>query len=397
MKIGINKSQLGMTRHLIYDSETGETSLEESLSAADWTLGSSFCVKDAEDPLLMVGLEKPELFASRYKKAYEALGVKNPPWNMCIPKDQFRASIRNVLEYTQKGLETFEQTGYKQTHIMTKKVLQKLNTSLVDEAKIKQYALDEENPSVRNSLLSFLPDQGCHASPVVYTRQNTVTGRLTVKKGPSILTLASKHRDILKSRYQGGKIVQLDFRSLEPRVCRFVNGLESAQDIYQDINDTVLGGKYSRKVIKLAVICALYGASKSRLENVIGNKRSAVTVLEKVRSYFNAAELVSKIKKGYSRNKFMQNYYGRILSTDTFDSHVILSHYIQSTAVDVALLGFLNVLECVSEDVRPIFIVHDALILDCPKEHVSNIEKIAREGIDLDLGNFPASVTCLST
>ena len=396
MKIAIDKKKLGMSRHLVYDSETGETILEENLSTSDWIIGDDSSAYDVCAPLAMVGLDAPEIFCVKYKKAYLSLGEDKPPWNMCMPTEEFRRSIKNVLEYTQRGLETFEKTGYKQTHIKTQKVLQRLSRSLVHTNKIEKYVCEEENTSVRNCLKTFRPADDKFTLPVFYTRQNTVTGRLTVKKGPSVLTLAARHRDILASRYSGGKILQLDFKSLEPRVCRLVSGMDSAEDIYEDINKSVLGNKFSRKVVKLAVICSLYGASRSMLENVVGNKRSASVVLEKVREYFKADALVSNIKKDFSRNKFVQNYYGRILATESFDSHVLLSHYIQSTAVDVALLGFLNVLESVSDDVKPIFIVHDAIILDCPKEQIVKIEEMSKSGIQIGLGNFPASVTVLS-
>lgn len=62
-----------------------------------------------------------------------------------------------------------------------------------------------------------------------------------------------------------------------------------------------------------------------------------------------------------------------------------MNHYVQSTAVDVAMLGFLNILEYVEElgkqeDIVPIFILHDALILDIHKNSFSLINGLCKLG-----------------
>ena len=73
-------------------------------------------------------------------------------------------------------------------------------------------------PSVISSLRTFLPDDTGQAKKVRYDQIGTTTGRLTVKSGPAILTLPQKYRDVISSRYDQGKVIQIDFVSVEPRV-----------------------------------------------------------------------------------------------------------------------------------------------------------------------------------
>jgi hypothetical protein len=81
--------------------------------------------------------------------------------------------------------------------------------------------------------------------------------------------------------------------------------------------------------------------------------------------------------------KYITNFYGRRVKTET--AHTLINHYIQSTAVDVAMLGFKNLLEYVEqlgrlEDIVPLFVLHDALILDINPNAFSLINGLAKVG-----------------
>ena len=64
---------------------------------------------------------------------------------------------------------------------------------------------EESNPTVLKTLKSFIPDKLGYTQQITYNQHSTSTGRLTVDKGPQILTLAKKYRDIIQSRFEGGQ------------------------------------------------------------------------------------------------------------------------------------------------------------------------------------------------
>ena len=71
------------------------------------------------------------------------------------------------------------------------------------------------------------------------------------------------------------------------------------------------------------------------------------------------------------------------------------NNYIQSTAVDVCLLYFSDL--CNNIDLNsavPLYIIHDALLLDVKKEYFDKFNNIISLGYENDkLGNFPIELT----
>ena len=96
--------------------------------------------------------------------------------------------------------------------------------------------------------------------------------------------------------------------------------------------------------------------------------------------------------------KFINNFYGRRVKTET--THTLINHYVQSTAVDVAMLGFMNILDYVSEldkldDIVPMFILHDALILDVNENSFSLINGLCKLG-SVDIKNLESTMFHMS-
>lgn len=121
----------------------------------------------------------------------------------------------------------------------------------------------------------------------------------------------------------------------------------------------------------------------SRLQNGL--------VLESLRS-----KLYEQWKEtGY---KFVTNFYGRRVKTET--AHTLVNHYVQSTAVDVAMLGFLNILDYVAEigkedEIVPMFILHDALVLDIHENSFSMINGLCKLG-SMDIRNLETTTFYMS-
>ena len=57
----------------------------------------------------------------------------------------------------------------------------------------------------------------------------------------------------------------------------------------------------------------------------------------------------------------------------TDKKHVLYNNIIQSSAVDAALLGFRSLLSSITGDFTPLFIIHDAIILDLSKESLKSV------------------------
>jgi hypothetical protein len=344
-----------------------------------------------------------EVFPRKFRKSFSSLGldIKEIPWHMCMPTNAFKKSAQNVLRVFQDAVECLSKTNYIETLMLGQEVHLGLSRALIDESLIRRY-MDESSsgPSTISSLKSFIPDTSGMAKAIRYTQTKTSTGRLIVEDGPSILTLAARHRDILKSKYSGGRIVQLDFVSLEPRVCRYVMGHDAPPDIYHHISHEILNGHHDRKVIKLAVLCSLYGVSLKKLAGMLGSEREARTVVRSVRKYFSVDRLEQKLRGELVISKSITNHYGRPLKTDVFDAHVLVSHFIQSTSVDVALLGFRKVLEEIKNiecAIDPIFIIHDAILFDVDSKGAEILKNIAGSGITIDMGHFPMTMDIISS
>jgi len=90
----------------------------------------------------------------------------------------------------------------------------------------------------------------------------------------------------------------------------------------------------------------------------------------------------------------VQNFFGRPLRFEQSPAdHILFSHFIQSSAVDVSMLGFYKLLDELAyqeNDIRPLFILHDALILEIPPRMLEDVSRICKKGITIEkLGVFP--------
>lgn len=55
--------------------------------------------------------------------------------------------------------------------------------------------------------------------------------------------------------------------------------------------------------------------------------------------------------------------------------NIFINYYAQSTGVDVALMGFNEIVNRLGPDgIRPLFVLHDALILDVREDRIRDVE-----------------------
>lgn len=289
-------------------------------------------------------------------------------------------------------------------------------------------ALRKENPT-DSVLSSFEPedyDTGeCEVS--TYSKSGSVTGRLVCLSGANPLRLKRVFRDkMLVSKWQkeGGKVVSLDYAALEPRVILWLNAIRQGvkdrsptTDLYQGIADTWLAGHgISREVIKTVILSLLYGASIGTIKLKLGNDMQheqvrdlVLLIQEKFCLQELKRQLIYEATNNDNGKTMIFNAFGRPIFLDDVEedggniSSFLVNYWTQSTAVDVALLGFqkifdrINSSEAVSEWIRPLGVLHDALLLDIHPMALHLIPKLVKLASEPVPGStFPVKVSTLS-
>jgi len=269
-------------------------------------------------------------------------------------------------------------------------LFESLQKSKIDGLLLLAYKEIESNETILKNLNSFRPKKS-YSDLVVYNRVETITGRLTVKSGPKILTIPSRCRNIIKSRFENGKIINIDFKSLEPRIVSYISGNKFCEDIYQEINN-FLSFNADRSVIKRAVISLIYGSSIKRIDNLSNEK--SLEISNVINKYFDFKKIVS-ISKKIDKKGYRRNYFGRpIHNLKEENERKILNNFIQSTAVDIALNYFSDiVLQTCNKSAIPLFIIHDAIIFDVKNEYENKFTDIIKNNCKNSLGIFPLEIT----
>lgn len=297
------------------------------------------------------------------------------PWQKVMPARAHRAFVQGIIEQVTVAMAKLPIDYYRGTWVPGNVVIRSLRPAKVDVDRFQR--LVEAQVGNIGAVKSFAPDYNGFAAPVTYDRFGTLTGRLTVTHGPSILTLKREYRDLLVPSADGC-IVSIDFAALEARVLLYESGKACANaDLYAMIAKE-LG--YERKAVKGAIISVLYGSSKYALGHVLGIKgRELDAFVKRVRTYFNTPVLLKRIKAQFYATGHVINRYGRPVLIDEPRDHIFINYFAQSTGVDVTLLGFSQLVTRLATEcpgVRPRYLLHDALILDVPAQHLETVMKI---------------------
>ena len=267
--------------------------------------------------------------------------------------------------------------------------------SLLSEAKINSmyyrvYSEIEQNDSILSNLKNFKPLRA-YAEKPQYNLNSNVSGRLTINKGPNILTLPRKYRSIIDTRFKSGKVISIDFSSLEPRLCLGLIGKSVKGDLYEKIKE-VLNIDVDRSVIKRAVISVLYGAHYSSLQGISLEKSKEL--FNNIKSYFELDRLLEMSTNIDSVN-IRRNFFGRPLwNLDETKENILINNYIQSSAVDLSLTYFSDLVEKIDlSRAVPIYVLHDAMIFDLDINYENDFVNIINQGYNHSkLGYFPLDI-----
>lgn len=341
------------------------------------------------------------------------------PWQSIMTSDHFRQAkakhdleTQNILTQIGPDIDYFNNV-----YAETQSVFDYLQPAKIDFVKYKMHCMSEENTT---SLAGWEADKYGYLPVPEYSLAESVTGRMKIKSGPNILLLPKKYRDIIVSRHgKNGAIWYLDFTSLEPRVALSLKSYISSgvligsvphinlldlsvtetipKDVYSLALKTLkLSTEVSRETIKQIVLTQLYGQAKSITIETLEkhNVRDPDEVVDMVNDFFGIDDLRQFVQHSFLQTPggFLRTFYGRHLSPEDGKPHALLNYYIQSAAVDVALMGFLKILRKLAsvpnslQVIAPIFVLHDALILDVHNDVEHLIPKLCTLGSKNILG-----------
>lgn len=272
-----------------------------------------------------------------------------------------------------------------------------INSSKINLIAYKALLSIENNPTIQSNLKKFKPTSG-YANKCHYNNSSNISGRIIVEKGPNILTLPKRCRSIFESRFLKGKLVSVDFSNLEPRLCLKLSGSKGGNDLYEDIkNQLDFDIDIDRSIIKRAVISVLYGSNHENLKNISSSKSKKI--FEIINEYFNIEYLI-ELSSRFDNQGIRRNYFGRpIWNENEEKQNIIMNNYIQSSAVDIALTYFSNlVLNLDIEKSVPVFIIHDAIVFDVEDNYLNVFNDIISKGYDCpELGHFPVTTSTFNS
>ena len=385
MKILIDKRCFSSGKYLLIDNDSY---LWENSNNVDHDL---FFSLDSECSLNkyieLHGKEPINFIEKKYLRMMNSLNSRHPSWKYILPKEKYNKLVRKFQEDLKSSKDFFCKNRYSTHYSEGNEILKKLQRIQPDLEILNDLVSKETNPTLKGIYNSFLPEKDGFCKKVSYDRLKTVTGRLIVDSGPQVLLLPKKAKNILKSSYgKDGKIVWVDYVSLEPRFTKLLSSEEVPTDIYNDILESY-SLNLSRKEVKLCVLAVLFGAGISKITEIAG--KEAVLIKKAISDYFAFKDILRKAGD-YSSGK-ITNHFGRPIKMKKTASNVAVNNFVQSSCVDVSLKGFSKLK--LPKSSKPLAVIHDALVLDILKEDLQNLNSIIKKGLFIDtVGHFHLGV-----
>jgi hypothetical protein len=375
----IDRQVLGTPQHLVRLG--GESLWTDEVPSDLWHL-SGAC-KEGTDMCLdtVLRLECHEvriLPAERFVRAMAQVTSSPIPWQQVLPPAEHTRFVDGIVSSLDEASAGTSTDYYKAIWVPGNKVMASLQQARIDRSYYRQVMMsDDGNKSVVGT---FTQDDEGYARPPRYDRFATRTGRLTVPKGmgPDILTLKRAHRKrLFRSRFEGGRVASYDFAALEARILLYECGKGCDEvDLYAYLKKELYAGvDVSRDAIKGAIICELYGQSPKVLAKRLGvPDEVAWSFVTRIRSHFETDKVLRRVKQQFLECDYIRNRYGRRVKVDAPADHIFINHYAQSTGVDVAMYGFGELLNLLGDRVVPMFVLHDAILVDVPPHEVEPLQ-----------------------
>lgn len=379
MQYYIDNSVIGTDAHMnVRDDGFGWTG---TIPEDKWALGCKESSRNIESLAELFRTEITTFMSLPQAKFFASLGIqpKEIGWSKAIDAKVYRKTIEDLISGCSGIMEELQKSGYEKTYLNNQRFLKSLQGAHIDANRLERAMRLEEDGTQLTNLRSFKSSSGI-AEKVVYNTTESSTGRMKVKSGPKILTLKREHRSIVKSRFTNGEIVSIDYSSLEPRIALALQGHSPNGDVYSWIDNSIFGGKLGRSTAKIMTLSIIYGMSI----HAAGRKYGKITndQQKQLRTIFGIDE-IEKLDAKY-------NAYGRPIYPDS--DHKKFNAYVQSTAVDAAVLGFSKIYDMGCSEAVPLFMIHDELVCDVPEGYSKFLKHILNDGITIDLLGKPANL-----
>jgi hypothetical protein len=326
----------------------------------------------------------PQFPPKKYKRSFYGLVDKDVeiPWHDVMPKDKYQSVVKNYINSLKDIFLNLNISYYENCYEKHNELFDSLQPAAINTNVFLM------NCKKNHTVKSFVPTNG-FSNRIVYDRTATTTGRLSVKKGPSILLVTKDlRRTLLKSKFgSNGHVYRFDYSELEPRVLlSFMGKTNIEQDIYSSLIKK-LNVNIPRAAVKVAIISRLYGAHdgtiKAQLKELVDYPQDLIDLVD---DFFEINAARNKVISEFydEKKEILYNLYDRHIKFDNAEPYKILNYFVQSTAVDVALFGFLEIIKRLNkantDAIIPLFILHDALIVDIRNDARHLIPKILKAG-----------------
>jgi hypothetical protein len=391
MRVCILKSYLGSDRHLLLDTETGTSGAwVKSVPDDAWALGSSVS-NHARDLRVLAQYAERDIdweVPARFRSADEEAGVDSCRFMQTMPRNILLAHVRALLASAESLDSVGSDVYITGKFAETRRQLGDIRAARVDPAVWRDASSDDASPP----LASFEPNADGLADPVVYDQLGSLTGRLTVQSGPQILTLRRDLRRIIRPTRRGRRLLMIDFVSHEPRVALSLAGGDPPLDIYGWFQADRMPTS-SRDAAKGAIISTLYGMSPSTLSARLDcTLTEARVIIESVRTTFGLDRLEKSLTKEHAIGGTIASAFGRRIRPSSSAPGVLINSYVQSTAYDVAMAGFREILsQCAAALIETyvFFYIHDAMVLEISERDEDRLLEILASPIAVP--GFPGS------
>jgi len=323
-----------------------------------------------------------------YVVAFKQLGCSQTThinWQKSMSSQSFKKWISEIARDLERASKDLDRDYYIETFRPTEWVLNQLQRPAIDTKMLAELTTKEKNPTTLSIILTFSPLEDKLAQDITYNRFSSRTGRLIITSGPQILTLKKDYRKLIKSRYNNGKIIKFDYRSFEARLAMSIAGMNPTDvDVYESLRQTIFNNKLVRDQAKIATLSALFGIGPKELAKRLNvNISTAKNVIEFIKKKFAFNETVATLTTQLQKTGKILNHYGRPVSVNSKSLGTVYNTLIQSTGVDAALLGFKQIL-CKMKDMHkksvPLFVLHDALLIDIENPTNDDIDTLAKSG-----------------
>lgn len=388
----IHKSVLGDTRNILFnvddegravnvqlveeipkDSFLFKREISESRPDTDLSLNVAFSLEKMEANFLPI--------KQKYINMMSDLRVdilKNDvKWSTVMSKEDYRDYIEKLVFGTAKTIHGTNFEYFYGTYVPTTHVFESLCRPYIDTVGVK--SCDRPTLNAMNS--ARVDSESGASSKIIYDRLATRTGRLKVKSGINVLTFPKSSRSLFKSSYRSGSVIAIDFKSIEARVAWTATGNPCEDDdIYEMINKKYFDSRLERSIVKIAVLSLLYGrGAKSLSENLGCSIKNAEKFIDLIKKKFDVGSVVSRLSSQFELEGYIRNFYSRRINLPDDKKHIMYNSYVQSTAVDVVLLGVMQMIERIDKDIRPLFMIHDEIFFDCPNDLIDSLLKISND------------------